>query len=274
MEQVRMKNRVASHFLFCFVLLTVAAGHPFVRAEEEAQHAKALSEKAQNDFLAKRTNASMIGSFNGYASLLYATREIAIHTESSEIASTPMRSFMPKFYEPTWRELFDAIALQTQSEWHYDAKNDYWVFGNPQKPKTHYTLEIAQDWTPDDQGNCVCYRPAIAPVGMDIYIMGSYSSDNPEGANELYQKIKDSFAVMFAKTFKDDVTPADMKEVTVNTYRALHFEITSEKGIIWRQWVIVEAGKAFVIVSAIKPKHDAQLYPDVQKMIGSFTISK
>ena len=261
-----MKKRMT--VLSLAVVLTATIGCVVLAQRQDTK------DDAQNDFLAKRTSASMIGSFKGFASLLYAAQNVVIHTESPEIRSAQLQSLMPEFYKPTWRELFDAIARKTQSEWRYHSKNNYWEFYKPQKPKTHYTLEIAQGWKPDNRGDYICYQPTIAPVGMDIYIMGTYSSDNPEGANELSKKVKDSFAIMFAKHFKDDVTPADMKDVTVNNYRALHFEIKSEKGIIWRQWVIVEAGKAFVIVSAIKPEHDAQLYPDVQKMIGSFTISK
>jgi len=235
--------------------------------------AEGLSEKEQHAFLSKRTTPHLLGSFNGFCSLLYAACEVAIHTESRAINSTPLQSLAPAFYKPTWRELFDSIAIQTQSAWSYDAARDYWVFAKPQNPRAYYHLEMAKEWKQDNRGEYVSYSPSIAPVGMDIYIMGTYSADTPEAANDLYQKVKESFAVTFAKHFKKDVTPADMKAVTVNTYPALHFEINVPSGIIWRQWVIVEKGQAFVIVSSIKPEHDAQLYPDVKAMISSFKIA-
>ncbi|MCL1919574.1 MAG: hypothetical protein FWG50_00625 [Kiritimatiellaeota bacterium] len=266
--------KLKSFLRVCCALPMFAVWYPFAGADEAPRPVKALSEKEQAAFLSKRTGGSMLGSFNGFCSLLYAACEVAIHTESQEINATQLKSFIPAFYKPTWREMFDAIALQTQSEWRYDAARGYWVFAKPQKPQARYSIEVASEWEQDNQGACICYRPPVAPVGMDIYTMGAYSSDDPEGANDLHKKVRDHFAVTFAKMFKEDVTPADMKEAAVNNYPALHFEINAQTGIIWRQWVIVEAGKAFVIVSAIKPEHDAHIYPDVKKMMGSFKVLK
>jgi len=240
----------------------------------ETKPVKALSEKEQAAFLSKRTSGSMLGSFDSFCSLLYAMSDVKIHTNSKEINTTQLQTVAPAdFYKPTWRELFDMIAIQTRSEWKYDPAQDSWGFTKPEKPKTYYSLEMAKGWDQSDRGLYVGYHPAIAPVGMDVYILGAYSADDPKDADALYKKLREHFAMTFAEGFKKDVTPADMKEVTVNQYPALHFQITAPTGIIWRQWVIVEGGKAFVIVSAIKPEHDAQIYPDVQKMIATFKIN-
>jgi hypothetical protein len=265
-----------SMFSFCLAALTVMLSLPLGYAAETARpvKVKALSQSEQDAFLSKRTSASMLGSFRAFSSLLYAADSVVIHTESPEIISAQLTSCMPDFYKPTRRELFDAIAVQTQSAWRYDSGKSCWVFAKHKKPRMYYSIDSAKGWTRNDRGLYVGYHPAIAPVGMDIYIMGSYSSDKPEDANALYKKVRDSFAVMFAKNFKQDTASSDMKEITVNTCQALFFEITTPDKMIWRQWVIVEAGKAFVIVSAIKSEHDDQIYPDVQKMLGSFTIAK
>ena len=261
---------------FCFAALTVMLSSPLSYAAETtpAVKIKALSEKEQDAFLSKRTSASMLGSFGAFASLLYAADSVVIHTESSEINSTDLTSCMPDFYKPTRRELFDAIAIQTQSAWRYDSTKNCWVFAKQKKPRKYYSIDAAKGWKQNDRGLCVGYHPAIAPVGMDIYIMGAYSSDKPEDADALHKRVRDSFAVMFAQNFKKDVVPSDMKEITINNCQALFFEITTHDKMIWRQWVIVEEGKAFVIVSAIKSEHDAQIYPDVKKMVDSFTIAK
>jgi len=229
--------------------------------------------KEQSDFLAKRTDDNMLrGTFNSYCSYLYAVHNVSIHTESSEINSAPLDSIIPEFYKPTWRELFDVIAIQTKSVWSYDSTRNYWVFSKPEKPKVYYEIAPAKNWTKSDSGLYVGYHPTIAPVGMDIYILGTYSSDDPGGASELNKKLEEFFAVNFARPFKGNITPQDMKNVKIGDYQALHFEIKAPSGIIWRQWAIVYEGKAFVIVSAIKPEHDAEIYPDAQKMLQSFKI--
>jgi hypothetical protein len=63
-----------------------------------------------------------------------------------------------------------------------------------------------------------------------------------------------------------------MKEVLVGKYPSLYFQTTASTGIIWRQWVIVESGFAFAIVSAIKPESESEILPDVQKMVDSFQV--
>ena len=258
------------------IIFIIALFSHAIIAHAATQPLKVLSMEEQKTFLSTRTSAGMIGTFNSYCSLLYATRDVAIHTESPEINSTRLNPIIPDYYTPTWRELFDVIAIQTKSSWSYDSSRNYWVFAKPQKPRTYYDIEIAKDWTQSDSGFYVGYHPppSIAPVGMDIYILGTYTSDDPSAASELYKKLKEGFAVAFARPFKENVAPKNMKNVKAGNYPALYFEIKAESGIIWRQWVIIDEGRAFVIVSAIKPEHDKKIYPDVQKMISSFKILK
>jgi len=96
-----------------------------------AKEGEALTPGEQASFLAKRTSGGMIGTFNGYCSLLYAVHEVAIHTASKEVNQTSLTSPFPDFYKPTWREIFDSVARQTKSSWKHDPKRDYWVFAKP-----------------------------------------------------------------------------------------------------------------------------------------------
>jgi hypothetical protein len=239
---------------------------------------KKLWSEEQEAFLANRTAGQMLGTFNGYCSLLYATVEVAIHTESEEVNQTGLSSFFPKFYKPTWKELFDDIARQTKSTWKYDPTRNFWVF-SPPAGNLPFKIELAEKWKADDRGRYMSYHPAIAPVGMDIYMVGTYSVSEEEKKKEkeadLFHKVRDSLAVQFAKIFKEDIQPKDMEEVTINGLKALHFKIAApQTGIIWRQWVIVDSGKAFAIVSAIKPEQEKEILPDVEKMLNSFEIAK
>jgi len=266
-----------SKFLLYSLVVIFATLHCFNNTHAESRPVKTLSDKEQSAFLSSRNKAGggmILGSFDSYCSLLYAACDVAIHTESSEINSTGLQSIIPDFYKPTWRELFDVIAIQTQSSWSYDPTRNFWVFTKPQKPRTYYSIEIAKGWEQNDCGLYVGYHPPIAPVGMDIYILGTYTSDDPKKADDLCKKLKEDFAITFAKVFQKDVTQKDMKNVRIGNYEALHFETKASNGVIWRQWVIIDEGRAFVIVSAIKPEHEAVVYPDVQKMIQSFRISK
>ena len=259
---------------FPIALSLVLALSICVAASLHAADGKKLSPEGQKAFLAKRTSGIMLGSFDGYCSLLYAAREVAIHTESEEIDRTMLSPSFPEFYKPTWNELFDAIARQTKSTWKYDADRDYWVFSKPESALP-YKIELAEKWNADDRGLYVSYHPTTAPVGLDIYMMGTYSISEKEDQAKLFNKVRDAIALQFARHFKEDVTPKDMEEVKINDLKALHFKIAAaETGVIWRQWIIVDSGMAFAVVSAIKPENEKDILPDVEKMVKSFKIPK
>ena len=238
-----------------------------------AQELKGLSPAQQQTFLSKRTSLSIMGTFDGYCSYLYAVKSVAIHTESEEINRTRLHSTFPDFYKPTWRELFDTIARQTKSSWNYDPSRDFWVFAVPPQPLP-FEIAIAKGWKAHDEGLFVGYQPSIAPVGMDVYMLGRYSATNEAGKAALFKQIREAIAIRFASGFKKDVTAQDMKEVAAGNLQALHFQGAGPTGIIWRQWVIFDSGMAFAIVSAIKPENEKVLLPDVLKMLGSFRVKE
>jgi hypothetical protein len=232
---------------------------------------KSLTSAEQKSFLSRRTSGAIIGSFDSYSSLLYALNDVAIYTGDESINMTTLNSSFPDFYKPTWEELFDTIARQTKSSWKYDPARDFWVFAPPPRPMP-FELTLAPGWKVHDEGPYIGYQPSIAPVGMDVYMLGHYSSTNKEEEAALFGRVKEALAVQFAKPFQKDVSPKDMTDVSVGKLRALHFQGAGPTGIVWRQWVIVDSGSAFAIVSAIKSEHEKEILPDVLKMVSSFKV--
>jgi hypothetical protein len=232
---------------------------------------KSLTPTEQKSFLSKRTSGGMMGPFASYSSLLYALNDVVIHSKDDAINKTALSSPFPDFYKPTWEELFDTIARQTKSAWTYDPKRDFWIFAAPPKPLC-FELTLAEGWQPHNEGLYIGYQPSIAPVGMDVYILGHYSSTNKDEEAALFIGVREAIAVRFAKPFQKDVSRKDMTEETIGNLRALHFKATGPTGIIWQQWVVVDSEMAFAIVSAIKPEHEKQILPDVLKMVASFKV--
>ena len=201
---------------------------------------------------------------------MYAVHDVAIHTDSKEISQTSLTSPFPDFYKPTWREFFDSIARQTKSSWKYDPKRDYWVFAKPAMP-VPFTVKLAKGWKSEDRGSYVFHGPPSAPVGMDVYVMGTYSALEKEST--LFTKVQEDIALRFARSFKNDVTTKEMSKVKVGKCDALHFKISAPRtGIIWRQWIVVDSAVAIAIVSAVTPEHEKQILPDVEEMLKSFAL--
>ena len=247
------------------IILTISAFF-LINLGLHAAGRKSLTPEQQTAFLAKRTVGSMMGSFDGYSSLLYAVRNVLISTDSDQVNETSLSTPFPKFYNPTWKELFDSVARQTKSSWKYDPKSDNWMFTKPAMPAP-FEVKLAKRWKSEDRGSYVFFKPPSAPVGMDIYMMGTYSSKYK------MKEVQEDIALRFARNFKKDVTVKEMSTMRVGKYDSLHFKIRARQtGIIWRQWILVDSGMAFAIVSAIKPELEKKILPDVEKMLKSFTI--
>lgn len=232
----------------------------------------ALTETQQKAFLLERLpSGAVTGNFGSFGSFLFAVEDVAIHTDDKEIGATVLHSPFPDFYKPTWKELLDAIALQTQSSWKYDSTRDYWVFAKPNATKP-YAVTLADKWTATDQGIYVGYKPPTYPVGMDIYYYGVYSTDTPKEQAALWEKIRNSWAIGFASNFKRDVSVSEMQKVKVADVEALYFQANAPRNnVIWRQWAFVKDGHAFVIVSSLLPG-DKQLLTNVEAMVKSFRV--
>lgn len=223
-------------------------------------------------FLKKRTSGGMPGSFDSYVSLLWAVHSIGVWSEGVD-GKTPLQSPFPEDYRPTWRELMDCLARQVQCSWRYNHDTGYWDF-KPAEVKPPFALKIAEGWTRRDDGQSIVFIPPIAPVGMDVYIMGHYSSDDPAKAEEVLTRARLHAAMLFARNFKPDVSDKDFTMEKVSGETALFFSAPAPRDpkFTWRQWAFVKRGWCFVIVSVISAENEPRLLKEVKGMIGSFEV--
>ena len=96
---------------------------------------KPLTEKEQSQLLTARLDGGMGYDFVNFSNMFIVKSQIALGrsvglmTESADIQKVKLQSPFPESYQPTLRQFLDAIALQTSSEWKYDANA-----GNSSKP--------------------------------------------------------------------------------------------------------------------------------------------
>lgn len=225
----------------------------------------------QKELLKSRISTHMMGisSFDSYCSYMYAIMNISMGTRDKEVAKVRLTDVYGELYKPTVEEVFNTIARQTKTVYKYDSKEKEWIF-TPADVKRPYSLKLAQNWTEHDMGVFIKYEPKIAPVGMDIYVLGSYSiEDNKEAT---LNKILESTAVNFALPINKDVSLKDMKVVSVNGVKAIYYETKCIPGMTWRQWALIKSDKLFVIVSSIDDEDESELFPDVKSMVDSFMV--
>jgi len=232
-------------------------------------HRKGISLERQKALLSSSAPGNPIGTFDSFCSLLYALRDVAIHTHDGPVNSTELSPVFPKFYHPTFAQIFETIARQTRSTMHYDQAEDFWVFDPPAMPLP-YSLETPQGWRVEDIGLFVKYVPPSQPVGMDVYMLGTYSTANdPSLAN----KIRDALAEQFAGGLDPQATAAKMKPIRVADVEALYFECPAPRpGITWRQWSLIDHGQAILVVSTLAKENEVTLLPQVERMVASLKI--
>lgn len=226
-------------------------------------------EAMRTRFLASRIRTGqMLGSFNGMVSMWYGIMDVLVSCKTKEVAETPLRSPFPDFYKPTWREYFDAVALQTHTHWRYQDDTYGFMFEQPALPLP-FEIQLADGWRAERRGSYVAFIPAQANVGMDIYMGGSYSAEKDEAA--LHERVRADWAMAFLPRINAQATIEDMQTVEVDGAEALFISTAHPKTkVLWRQWVFVKDGMCFLIVSAIQPEQDETLWPDVQAMRRSF----
>jgi hypothetical protein len=224
-------------------------------------------------FLAKRTSGQIVGLFHGYTSLLWALYNVGVWSEGAVADSTPLENPFPENYSPTWKELMDVLARQVDCTWHYNYDTGYWVF-EKKRMKPPFTLKIAKGWNRRGEGNQVVFVPPVAPVGMDVYIMGHFSSDDPAKLQEVIATAREHVSKLFAQKLKPDVTEAEFTSEKVCGEAALHFSVPTPRDprLKWRQWAFVKNGWCFLIVSVISEENEPRLLPDVKAMISTFEV--
>ena len=210
----------------------------------------------------------MLGTFNGMCSMWYAVFDVLVSCKTEVICEIPLRSPFPEFYQPTWNEYFNAVARQAHARWSYLDDKYGFMFNEPPLPLP-FEVQVADGWRAEHRGQYVAFIPTQAAVGMDIYMLGTYSADENEA--ELHRRVRKHWALQFASRFDNDITTAEMQIVTIGGTEALFYDTAHpQTKVLWRQWAFVSNRMCFVIVSAIDPALDEAIWPDVEVMQESF----
>lgn len=230
---------------------------------------KPLTVTEQNELLKSRNGFGLLGNFNSMASLLYATAGVFIHCSPAEVGNCQVLSVFPASYKATMAELFESMARQTGTTFKYDNQGGFWDF-QPPAMSLPYKVTLPPSWKQEDRGGYVAYIPAVAPVGMDIYMMGRYSGVD----KEQFHKAVEELSMMFAGTVNAAATTKDLVVCTVDGVDAMKYETASVKrpDTSWHQWAFIKDGQAFLIVSTIDKKNESTVWPDVQSMVASFKL--
>ncbi|WP_395743872.1 hypothetical protein [Prosthecobacter sp.] len=294
--------------LLVVVLLGLSVGSGFgedakKKVYDKKVPLKVLSDEEQAKLLGKRLEGGLGDSFGAFANMFMVRSQmdlrvcVGLKGMSKEIAEAELQPVFPEFYKPTLKELMDSIALQTFSAWSYRKEDQYANSSKAEtteddhlvifsftsvvaeaKPRKPYKVELAKGWQAEDRGHWLACRPATFPVGMDIYEMGTYSAKKKEDEAALFEKVRKEVALEWAKRVKPEAKAEDLKPAKVGAYEALHFEamIPARTGgdVHWRHWVFMVDNACYFIVSTIFPEKEAEYFPDVEKMLGSFTVDK
>lgn len=251
------------------MMLSLAAALILIQEEDP----KPLTKDQQEKELAERTSAKLLGisTFDSFCSSAWALSDVAIYSDLEDIGKVKLMNPFLEAYKPTWREVFDTVARQTQTSWAYSEKEAGWVFRKPAL-ELPFTIELAKDWTREDRGLYLFCKPPKAPVGMDVYLFGSYSFE--KDADKEILKMRDAWALQLLQQIKPGMKIEDMKKVSIDGAEALHVETPAPKPkVVWRQWVFAKEGRVYAIVSALDESQD-ELVKDVQAMVASFKVRK
>ncbi|QDV18215.1 hypothetical protein Pan153_28720 [Gimesia panareensis] len=269
------------------------------KSEEKQATLKPLTPKQLKELLQQRVKGSIGYSFRQFANMFLVSSRlqlgtgVGLMTPDQEIAKIPLLSPFPASYRPTLREFLDSIALQTYSKWKYDPSSRYFkseidhkgpfeglaIFEfTKTKREKPFEVKLAKGWKANDEGTWVMYVPPSFRVGMDIYEMGTYSSDKTPTDPKFFEKIRQDVSLEWAQKMNPKATLKDLQIKPVGKFQALYYEamIPSifKKDVKWRQWVFMDGNQCYFIVSTILPELEDKIYPDVEQMLKSFKVKK
>jgi hypothetical protein len=266
-----------------------------------------LDQKRLERLLNRRVDGGMTPSnFSQFANHLLATSDadvgvrLNLSASTKAIAETELQSPFPRFYRPTVRELLDAISLQTFSEWTYDPTEEsinrvksaiYSAYKNalkeevdeyaiaifefvPKQRAKPFEIALAPGWKASDKGNWVMYVPPVFQVGMDVYEMGTYSTDRNKPPKDLFQKVMTEVSLKMVRRARPEVREEDLKPAKVGSYDALFFEtiVPGANGseVHWRQWAFMVDDRCYFILNIAVPQFKDVVFPAVDSMLASF----
>lgn len=230
---------------------------------------KPLTPEQREKQLNQRTSAGLLGmsTFDSFASAAYAMSDVVLTCEEGDVIKEPLSNPFPEFYKPTWREVMETLARQMRTSWSYSEKKATWMFAKPALPRP-FKVELPKGWKDEDRGFYVFFQPPKAEVGMDVYLLGTYSFE--KDADKEMVKVRDHWALAYLKEIDPKAKTEDMKKVKIEGSEALHFETKAPRpGVTWRQWVFTKDNAAYGIVSALDDDKK-ELLKDVQRMVASF----
>jgi hypothetical protein len=289
----------------CFGILAVAVFFnacftPSAQCQEtENSKTKAsiepLTKEQQEHLLKQRLNGGMGNTFRQFAHQFLVMSRIdlpygvGLMASSKGIESKELQPVYPQFYKPTLREFLDVIALQTKSQWNYDPTSKYFhsevetgpvkdlaifEFKETEREKP-YQVTLPRGWRSVDKGHWTMYVPPVFPIGMDIYELGTYSSDEKDEA-DLLKRVPNEVSWEWAKRAKDEIDPKEFTPAKVGPYSGLYFEtmmpLRDGRTVRWRQWIFMVGNRCYGVVSTIFPQYEKEIFPDVQSMVASFSI--
>jgi hypothetical protein len=215
---------------------------------------------------------SLFPSFRSFVSASYAMADVWIYAEGDDQRLYDARLMYPypRFYRPTWGEVFDHVARQMRCTWDWNPNNRQFRFA-PTIAEPFFSVTLAEGWRREDRGQYVWHSPKTQPFGMDIYYLGHYtpSTDRPD----LHAEVRAHVAMGMLRQWPHPPTLEDMTPVKLAGVEALYLRCdTPRPGGLWRQWSVVLDGHAFLIVSAMPKENEAELAPQVNQMVGTFRI--
>ena len=201
---------------------------------------KPLTDEERAHFLNDRLNGEMGYSFGQFSNLFLVTSRlqfgigVGLMTSSKEVANAPLRSPFPASYQPTLREFLDAIALQTASEWKYDPTTKYIESDAQDSPiadlaifeflrttrEKPFEVTLADGWKAIDKGNWVMHVPPSFPVGMDIYELGTYSTETSGPAEDFPNQIRSAVALEWARRVNSKAVLEEIQTGKVGAFDA------------------------------------------------------
>ncbi|MFA6208949.1 MAG: WG repeat-containing protein [Candidatus Obscuribacterales bacterium] len=209
-------------------------------------------------------------TFGEFAEVLASSGIVKLHSSRHSVNKMNLVPICKTSHSLIFAEFLETIARQTGTTVKHDERLDCWNFGPPAM-KLPYTISVADGWQQQERGYYTAYIPKIAPVGMDIYMMGRFEGLNDQQLKE----IRNEQALWFADKLSPGATMAMMNVETVDGCEALSFQVeTPVAGRQWRQWAFIKNGQAFVIVSTLDDKNEAKLLPEVKTMISTFHVVK
>lgn len=269
------------------------------KTEEKPATLKPLTQEKLKKLLQQRVKGGIGYSFRQFANMFLVSSKlqlgtgVGLMTSEQDIAKIPLLSPFPASYRPTLREMLDSIALQTYSKWKYDPSSRYikseidakgpfdglaiFEFTKTKRDKP-FEVKLAKGWKANDEGTWVMYVPPSFRVGMDIYEMGTYSSDKTPTDPKFFEKIQQDVSLEWAQKMNPKATLKDLQIKPVGKFEALYYEamIPSifKKDVKWRQWVFMDGNQCYFVVSTILPELEDKIYPDVEQMLKSFKVKK